>query len=89
MLAKITWREFVEWQAFFQTDPFGGRRLDLLFALLRSDIHNLVRGKDDDPVRPMELDPGFGKSREERKREEREKMKRVPQKVKEVLSGFG
>lgn len=88
MLEKMTWREWIEWQGFYMTDPFGGRRLDYLFALLRSDLHNIVRDKDEAPVTPDELLPGFGKGPKERREEEKEKLAQVPHKVKEALGGI-
>lgn len=85
MLQKMTWRELVEWRLFSNKEPLGGRRMDYLFALLRADIHNLTRSKDEEPVDPMDLLPRFAETPEERERRMERKSEQVPQKLKRIL----
>lgn len=43
MLAKITWREFLEWVTFFELEPFDQEREDLRAASICAAVANSVR----------------------------------------------
>lgn len=45
---RIDAREFMEWAAYYQTDPWGGERGDLQAAIVASTIANVHR----DPKKP-------------------------------------
>lgn len=55
MLNEISSRQFVEWQAFWQVEPFGPQRDDWRMACLLAVVVNALRGKDEEPVTPQTL----------------------------------
>lgn len=46
MLSEMTARQFDEWQAFYQLDPWGEERADMRAAMLTSRIYNALRDKN-------------------------------------------
>jgi hypothetical protein len=62
-------REFSEWMAYFQLQPFGEWRGDFRMAVLAAQITNVMtRSKDDDPiVEPEAFMPDFEKALDEYK----------------------
>lgn len=50
--ARMTWREFLQWQAFYALEPWGEWLNDLRFAQLAFLLANIWRGKDTNPY-PM------------------------------------
>jgi hypothetical protein len=59
--ARITAREFAEWQAFFTIEPFGEWRRDYRNGILVAATLNMWRGKGDKPVGPEDFVPVFGR----------------------------
>lgn len=45
MLGRMSSREFSEWMAFYNIDPFGDQRADLRAAIQSSLLFNVNRGK--------------------------------------------
>lgn len=46
MMERMSAEEFLEWMAFDRIEPFGDRRTDLNFALIRTQMANMMRSKD-------------------------------------------
>lgn len=46
MLAQMPLRIFREWHAYYQYDPFGGERMDVLIANFMAWVGNLRAGKN-------------------------------------------
>ena len=84
-------REFAEWMAFFEIQPFGERRADFRNASLMALVSNVMtRTKDSDPVKtPGDFMPDF-----ERALDEYEAQEEIPahvqlwQKIKSRFSGL-
>lgn len=45
MLAELSASQFVEWQAYFNVEPFGAALIDLHFATLEAQFYNANRKK--------------------------------------------
>jgi hypothetical protein len=43
--------EFVDWLAYYETEPFGEQRADLHAAMIAATIVNVQRGKGKKPVK--------------------------------------
>jgi hypothetical protein len=84
-------REFAEWMAFFQLEPYGEWREDFRFANLMALISNVMtRSNDSDPITPVEdFMPDFEKALDEMQaQEEIPKHQRVWDKIKSRFSGL-
>ena len=46
MLSNLTYKEYIEWKAFYSVEPFPEERADFRNALLTSVMINLQRGKN-------------------------------------------
>lgn len=57
LLAEVTSSELVEWQAFGRIEPFGGVADDYRAGIGAAMTYNANRGRDTEPVRPLELFP--------------------------------
>lgn len=57
MLRHLTSRQFNEWQAFYQIDPFGEQRGDLQMGILASVFSNRMRGKNETAAKPSDFMP--------------------------------
>lgn len=68
MLAGMSSRQFSEWMAYAAVEPFGEEREDYRLAYALSVIVNLFRGKNDQPVRLVDLLPKVGVLAEEEMR---------------------
>lgn len=89
--AVMSSREFAEWMAFFQLQPFGDRRADFRNASLMALISNVMtRTKDSDPVKtPEEFMPDFEKALDElQAHEEIPEHVRLWQKIRSRFSGL-
>lgn len=60
--ARISSREFAEWQAYDRVEPFGEVRADFRAGIIASTIVNLFKSKGDKPARPDEFLPTFGEA---------------------------
>jgi hypothetical protein len=60
MLAGMSSRQFSEWMAYAAVEPFGEERDDYRLAHGLAVIVNLFRGKNDQPVRLVDLLPKVG-----------------------------
>lgn len=65
MLAEMSWRQFTEWAAFFQLEPFGypaqqaaqvriERKLTAWFASVVQALYNIFTRKDGMPAKPRD-----------------------------------
>ena len=59
MLSEISSRQFAEWMAYAQLEPFGEERDDLRMGIVASTIANVNRGKDKKPYKPSDFMPSF------------------------------
>lgn len=57
LLRDITSRQLLEWQAFYQIDPFGDQRGDLQACIIAAMVNNRMRGKNETPIAPIDLMP--------------------------------
>jgi len=57
---SISSREFTEWIAFYNLDPFGAEREDLRAALVAATIANTTRGDAQDPYTTEQFMPKLG-----------------------------
>lgn len=60
MLAQITWRQFLEWNAYAALEPFDEEREDLRNAYVVATLANVNRKKGTRVRRPDELKLHFG-----------------------------
>lgn len=54
---EIDSREFSEWLAFYDLEPFGELRADLRSGLICASMANAWRGKDDPAAKPSDFMP--------------------------------
>jgi len=59
LLTKLTNRQFSEWIAFSQVEPFGEERADLRSAIIACITANAFRGKDQKPFEVSDFMPKF------------------------------
>ena len=57
LLRSLTAKQFAEWRAFYGLDPFGDQRADLRAGIISSVISNRMRGKNENPMEPMQFMP--------------------------------
>lgn len=62
---EIDSREFTEWQAYWQLEPWGDSRGDLRAGMVASTMANLWRGADTPPFTPTDFMPQFDRHGEE------------------------
>ncbi len=43
LLASMDMDELIEWQAYYRIDPWGGERQDIGFAIVASNLVNMLR----------------------------------------------
>lgn len=60
MLAGMPSAMLSEWMAFAAVEPFGEERNDFRLAYALAIIVNMFRGKDTQPVTPLDLMPRVG-----------------------------
>lgn len=65
MLSEITSRQFAEWMAYSQLEPWGEERDDLRMGIVASTIANSNRGKGQKPYKPQDFMPSFEQETEE------------------------
>jgi hypothetical protein len=65
MLSEITSRQFAEWMAYAQLEPFGEERDDLRMGIVASTIANANRGKGQKAYKPTDFIPDFEPETEE------------------------
>ena len=58
--AEMTAREFKEWQAYFDIEPFGEKRADLRAGIVASTVHNMQTRHS---LKPSDFMPDFGPKR--------------------------
>lgn len=61
LLGRISSRELSEWQAYFETDPFGEERADLRAGIIAAIIANIYRKKGAKPFKPSDFMPKYRK----------------------------
>lgn len=57
---EIDSREFAEWMAYHELDPFGGERGDLQAGIIAATLANVNRSKGTQPYKPGDFMPKFG-----------------------------
>ena len=55
-------REFAEWMAYNELDPFTRERADLRAGIIAQQIANANRGKGQRPFKPSDFMPEYGKA---------------------------
>jgi len=58
---EVDSREFTEWQAYWQLEPWGEGRADLRTGILASTLANIHRSGETDPFTPADFMPDFGR----------------------------
>ena len=71
--------ELLEWMAFFELEPWGEERLEIMLAQICSLLANQWRGKGQRAARPQEFLPDYGGLR---------KRQRKPQSVSEMIASL-
>jgi hypothetical protein len=62
---EVDAREFAEWMAYYNIEPFGPEREDLRAGIVACTIANVNRGKGTRSMKPSDFVPKFGgKSRQ-------------------------
>lgn len=61
---RVTAREFAEWQAYYRLEPFGEYRADYRMGVLAAITANLWKEKGEEPTRPEDFLPRFGRAAE-------------------------
>jgi len=57
---EVDSREFTEWQAYWQIEPWGDSRADLRTGILASTVANIWRTGDGEAFTPADFIPEFG-----------------------------
>ena len=57
MLDAMTSRQYLEWLAFYNLEPWGEHRGDLRAGIIASTIANVNRGKNQEAVEPLDFMP--------------------------------
>ena len=70
----MTYKEYVEWEAFYSIEPFPEERQDFRNALLVSIMVNLQRGKNDKAVEIEDFIPDFWSERKSKKQTPQEML---------------
>lgn len=60
LLSQITSRQFGEWMAYYNVEPFGDNRADLRSGILASVFANIYRKKGAKQYTPADFMPKFG-----------------------------
>ncbi len=60
-LARCDSRQFAEWQAYYELEPWGEERADLRAGIIASTIANVNRGKGQKAFSPGDFMPEFAK----------------------------
>ncbi len=60
-MARCNSRQFAEWQAYYQLEPWGEERADLRAGIIASTIANVNRGKGQRAFTPSDFMPEFNK----------------------------
>jgi len=60
-MARCDSREFAEWRAFYELEPWGDDRADLRAGIVASTIANVNRGKGQKAFNPGDFMPEFDK----------------------------
>jgi hypothetical protein len=84
MLASVPARTILEWQAYYQLEPFGESRADLRNAMLCSLVANIMRGKDSEPVQLDDFMPTFDGT----KRPQRAVREQTPEEQFGIMTGL-
>ena len=58
--ATMGYREFIEWMAYYQMEPWDETRADWRAGMVAAVIANVNRGKDQRAYKPDEFMPKFG-----------------------------
>ena len=58
-MTRCNSRQFAEWQAYYQVEPWGEERADLRAGIVASTIANVNRGKGQKPFKPSDFMPDF------------------------------
>lgn len=68
MLSRMSWKQFAEWQAYDEIEPFGDKRGDWQAASIASAIFNalMIFVRSRKRFRVMDFLLKFGKEREEK-----------------------
>jgi hypothetical protein len=60
MLRQITAKQFMEWMAYDQLEPFGQERLEQTVSQITQVLMNVHRAKGKDPLKLYHVTPLFG-----------------------------
>lgn len=60
MLRQITARQFMEWMAYDQLEPFGPERLEQTISMITQVLLNVNRAKGKPPLKLYQVMPYFG-----------------------------
>lgn len=58
-MSRCDSRQFAEWQAYYQLEPWGEERADLRAGIIASTIANVNRGKGQRAFTPSDFMPEF------------------------------
>lgn len=56
---RVSSREFTDWQAFAELEPFGEERADLRAGIIASTLANVNRGRGTRAFKPSDFMPKF------------------------------
>jgi len=62
LLDQISYRQLERWNEFYNFDPWGPMRTDIMLAQLCALLVNVHRGKGQRAARPKDFLPDFGKA---------------------------
>ena len=62
---RMTYREFIEWAAYYHIEPWGEERADLRSGVVAATVANANRGKAQKPFAPADFMPLAKKKAEE------------------------
>lgn len=61
LLVRMSSRELSEWMAFYELEPFGYERQEVVTAQLTAVVANMMRGSGRPPYKTKDFMPEFGR----------------------------
>lgn len=93
MLESITSTQLSEWMAYYELDPWGGERADLLAGIIASTIANCNRAKNQPAFKPKDFMPRFDDGRRPGHKKPRKTAEERREELKEaalnIVKAFG
>ena len=71
-MASLSSRQFAEWIAYYNVEPWGEERADVRSGVVASTVANIHRKKNTKPFKPIDFMPYLSEEREEMEQKEKQ-----------------